>query len=129
MDDNRFKELFEQYSSELTLDKGFEEKVINGIDALDIVIDVKEKEKRTNLFVAIFSATLGFICGVVLTLLYPSIESFTKTAFLNFMQSTPELEIWTGIISYALIAFVCLSVTFGSYFMITPLRNYFAFQR
>lgn len=119
-EDDKLKELFEEYSDRLELNDGFLDRLVNGMDAIDIVTQHQVSDRKRMRIVVFISAFLGFVCGVVMTLFYPRILAFSESCLQILSNMVPSVEMDASVISYLIISVACLSVTFGSYFLILP---------
>ena len=114
-EDDKIKKLFKEFQPDLTDDREFISQVKIGLDALELFKE-SEKKRRLQLRRATFlSALAGFLCGVILTLLSPVISNLITPFLLNIQDFSFDREILISSLTWCLIAFSSILLTFGSY--------------
>lgn len=73
MDDNKLKSLFEDYQPEISSDFIFMNNLQRNMDAMEMVRQHNIAMQRQNRRAVVMAAFVGFISGIIITLLFPYI--------------------------------------------------------
>lgn len=114
-DRNRIRNLFEESLPEMSPDCDFIARVESSIKTLEMVRFNLERYKQRNRKTAIISGLAGFICGIILTSIYPFINLMIEELILNAMAPSPGIELVPAVLAWVLIALICIGVALGSY--------------
>ena len=119
----QIRKLFEDSLPEMSADRNFINRVETGIKGVDIVKASIESYRRRNRIAAVISGFAGFLCGVILTSLYPFINALIMPGILHIANMTSSVVMLVNIIVWILIAVVCLSVSLGTYPLLIKTRQ------
>jgi len=106
MEEDKIKDLFNNFDPELSSSSQFINKLKMNMEAVEIVKRHNLAMKKRNRLAVIIAAACGFIMGVILTLLYQSVGDWIST----FSISIPHTEIDSVMIDYQLIAWIIMAV-------------------
>ena len=120
-ENDSLKDLFDDFNPELSDDKQFMDRLVAGMDAVDL-FKMSERRRTERLrIVAVVSALAGFFCGVILTLLFPLIVNFLHPFIINLSNFSPDTQLLTNSIAWGLVAIASLAATFGTYSLMSSL--------
>lgn len=114
-DYDKIKKLFEEALPELSSDESFISRVDIGIQGIDLVKSSLKGYKKRNMITAIFAGLTGFLCGALLTLIYPLINTLIQTGLLSYMKISEAVETIAIIATSVIITLVSLGVSLGTY--------------
>ena len=120
--DEKIKELFHESIPEMASDTFFLQKVEAGMDAIDMVMLNNTRNKQKVLKVGLISGFAGFLCGLVLTMLFPYINSIIQSFLYYFLTISFHMELICNIFTFILIAVVIIIVSLSCY---SILNNYY----
>ena len=118
----RIKLLFEESLPELSSEKSFVAKVENGIQGIELVKANIKASKKGNKISALLSGMAGFLCGVILTLLYPFLNTLISSFIIGYLSNIPETEIISIVLTCIFISLICSGVSLGTYALFTQHR-------
>lgn len=117
--DDKLRQLFESSIPEFTPSGEFLKRIERNIEAVDLVrknqAAIVVKSRRA----AFLSGMAGFICGVILTLLYPFILNLLSGLFMTMAQLKDYVEIVSMTATYGLIASGSVAGAMGTYYFLT----------
>ena len=120
-ENDSLKNLFDDFNPELSDDKQFMDRLVAGMDAVDL-FKMSERRRTGRLrIVAVVSALAGFFCGVILTLLFPVLVDFLHPFIINLSNFLPDTQLLTNSLVWCLVAIASLSTTFGTYSLMSSL--------
>lgn len=111
----KIRALFEESTEKLTPDKIFISRIENNLKAVDFVKIKFLSYKKRNRIVAMISGVSGFVCGVILSILFPIINSIIEAGILRIISLSPESEFVSNILTWILIALICIGTAVGCY--------------
>ena len=114
-DYDKIRQLFEESLPELSPDRSFIARIENGIQGVDMVKSSLMKYKKRNRITAILSGAAGFICGAILTLLYPIINFLIGEGVLKLTEISPESEVLITVLASGAVALISVGVSLGTY--------------
>ena len=120
-ENDSLKNLFDDFNPELSDDKQFMDRLIAGMDAVDLFKVSEQRRARRLRIVAAVSALAGFFCGVILTLLFPVLVNFLHPFIINLSNFSPDTQLLTNSLVWCLVAIASLSTTFGTYSLMSSL--------
>ena len=124
MEEDNIKKLFDDFNPDLSPDNLFMDRVIRSIEGIDAVKSQIEIYKRRNRLWVLLSGCVGFLSGVIMTLLYPLLSEI----FISFSLKIPYLSVGpeeTGsIITLILSAGVTVFSIFGTYNILTSFTTF-----
>jgi hypothetical protein len=107
MEDDKLKELFTNFQPEMSSSLQFMAKLQKNMERVEILKQHNLAIKRRNKLAVCIAATIGFLMGVILTLLFPLIGSWVST----FSISLPHLQISSLTIDYSFVGWIIMAVT------------------
>jgi hypothetical protein len=107
MEDDKLKELFNNFQPEMPSSLQFMAKLQKNMERVEILKQHNLAIKRRNKLAVCIAATIGFLMGVILTLLFPLIGSWVST----FSISLPHLQISSLTIDYSFVGWIIMAVT------------------
>jgi hypothetical protein len=107
MDDDKLKELFTNFQPEMSSSLQFMAKLQKNMEQVEILRQHHLAIKERNKFAVCIAAAIGFLVGVILTLLFPLIGSWVST----FSISLPHLQISSITIDYSFVGWMIVAVT------------------
>lgn len=120
-ENDSLKKLFDDFKPELSDDKQFMDRLVAGMDAVDL-FKMSERRRTGRLrIVAVVSALAGFFCGVILTLLFPVLVDFLHPFIINISNFSPDTQLLTNSIVWCLVAIASLYTTFATYSLMSSL--------
>ncbi len=105
MEDDKIRNLFDNFEPELSSSFQFMNQLKKNMDAVEIVKQHNVALKKRNRLAVVIAAVSGFIMGVILTLLFPLIGDWVST----FNISIPRLQISTITIDFSFIAWIVMA--------------------
>lgn len=114
-DYNKIRQLFEESIPNLPSDKIFMERIETGIRAIETVKADFSQIKKQNRISALLSCGVGFISGIVLTLLYPFITTLIQEGIFSFMKFSQGYEVISKMLAWCIIAIICVAISIGTY--------------
>lgn len=116
MDDDKIKDLFNDFHPELSSSFLFMDRLKKNIEVAEIVRQQSVALKRRNRIAVSIAALCGFVMGVILTLLFPLVGDWVST----INVSLPHLHISTLIVDYSFMAWfvmagVCVITALNAY--------------
>jgi uncharacterized membrane protein (DUF485 family) len=115
MEDYKLKELFTNFQPEMSSSLLFMDKLQKNMERVEFLKQHNLAIKRRNRLAVCIAATSGFIMGVILTLLFPLVESWVST----FSISLPLLRIHNLTIGYIVgwivMAAACIITALNAY--------------
>jgi hypothetical protein len=107
MEDDKLKELFNNFQPEMPSSLQFMAKLQKNMERVEILKQHNLAIKRRNKLAVCIAAAIGFLTGVILTLLFPLIGSWVST----FSISLPRLQISSLTIDYSFVGWIIMAVT------------------
>jgi hypothetical protein len=107
MEDDKIKELFTNFQPEMSSSLQFMAKLQKNMERVEILKQHSLAIKKRNKFAVCIAAAIGFLMGVILTLLFPLIGSWVST----FSISLPHLQISSFTIDYSFVGWIIMAVT------------------
>jgi hypothetical protein len=107
MEDDKLKELFTNFQPEMSSSLQFMAKLQKNMERVEILKQHSLAIKKRNKFAVCIAAAIGFLMGVILTLLFPLIGSWVST----FSISLPHLQISSFTIDYSFVGWIIMAVT------------------
>jgi hypothetical protein len=107
MEDDKIKELFTNFQPEMSSSLQFMAKLQKNMEQVEILRQHHLAIKERNKFAVCIAAAIGFLVGVILTLLFPLIGSWVST----FSISLPHLQISSITIDYSFVGWMIVAVT------------------
>ncbi|MCH5224025.1 MAG: hypothetical protein J1E82_08275 [Muribaculaceae bacterium] len=120
-ENDSLKKLFDDFNPELSDDRQFMDRLVAGIDAVDLFKVSERRRARRLRIVAAVSALAGFFCGVILTLLFPVLVDFLYPFIINISNFSPDTQLLTNSIVWCLVAIASLSTTFTTFSLMASL--------
>jgi hydrogenase/urease accessory protein HupE len=116
MEDNQIKELFNAFEPELGATSPFMTRLQRNIKAVELVKQHQQVLKRRNRVAVAIAACSGFAMGMILTLLFPVIDTWVATlsGSLPRLQSL-SLPVDHRLILWVMMAGVCVVITLNAY--------------
>lgn len=105
MDDDKIKNLFDNFEPELSSSFQFMNQLKKNMEAVEIVRQHNLALKRRNKLAVAIAAVSGFAMGVILTLLFPLVGDWVST----FNISLPDLQISAITIDYSFVAWIIMA--------------------
>lgn len=117
MDDKELRNLFEDYQPEIKDDFKFMMRLRRNIDAAEIVRKQNERVIKRNRIALVLSTLLGFISGILFTIIQPSLQFFLDSIFSSYrtMDSYFGYSNLMAIGSWSIISIFILMIALGSY--------------
>lgn len=112
MEDEKIKDIFKEFDPELSSSFQFITKLQKNMEAMEIVRQYNETQKRRNKWAVAIAGICGFAMGVIMTLLLPFITDWV--ASISFALSLPPTLNFTYIV-WLLIATVSVLTTVSVY--------------
>jgi hypothetical protein len=106
MEDDKLKELFANFQLEMPSSLQFMAKLQKNMERVEILKQHNLAIKRRNKLAVCIAAAIGFLTGVLLTLLFPLIGSWVST----FSISLPHLQISSLTIDYSFVGWIIMAV-------------------
>ena len=92
MEEDRLKDLFEDYNPELSSKLNFIERLENNLNAVELIHKENARVMKRNRLAVIVASVAGFVSGFALSMLLPYIEGLL-TIFINKLSaSLPHTE-------------------------------------
>jgi hypothetical protein len=107
MEDDKIKELFTNFQPEMSSSLQFMAKLQKNMERVEILKQHSLAIKKRNKLAVCIAAAIGFLMGVILTLLFPLIGSWVST----FSISLPHLQISSFTIDYSFVGWIIMAVT------------------
>jgi hypothetical protein len=107
MEDDKLKELFTNFQPEMSSSLQFMAKLQKNMEQVEILRQHHLAIKERNKLAVCIAAAIGFLVGVILTLLFPLIGSWVST----FSISLPHLQISSITIDYSFVGWMIVAVT------------------
>jgi hypothetical protein len=107
MEDDKLKELFTNFQPEMSSSLQFMAKLQKNMERVEILKQHSLAIKKRNKLAVCIAAAIGFLMGVILTLLFPLIGSWVST----FSISLPHLQISSFTIDYSFVGWIIMAVT------------------
>jgi hypothetical protein len=107
MEDDKIKELFTNFQPEMSSSLQFMAKLQKNMERVEILKQHSIAIKKRNKLAVCIAAAIGFLMGVILTLLFPLIGSWVST----FSISLPHLQISSFTIDYSFVGWIIMAVT------------------
>lgn len=114
-DYQEIRAMMEESLPELSSGEDFVRRVNGALEAMEFVLKETRKTKRNTAVISVISGLAGFVCGVVMTLFYPFINSFIQNMFLSIFKLSETIEFVSLLLSYSVIASGCVFVALGTY--------------
>ncbi len=105
MEDDKIKELFNDFEPELSSSFQFMTKLKRNMEAVEIVKQHNAALKKRNKLAVAIAGVCGFAVGVILTLLFPLLGSWVST----FSISLPHFQIQNITIEYSYLYWVVMA--------------------
>ncbi len=105
MEDDKIKELFNDFEPELSSSFQFMTKLKRNMEAVEIVKQHNAALKKHNKLAVAIAGVCGFAVGVILTLLFPLLGSWVLT----FSISLPHFQIQNITIEYSYLYWVVMA--------------------
>lgn len=105
MEDDKIKNLFNDFHPELSSSFLFMTQLEKKMEAVEILKQHSAALKRRNRIAVAIAAMTGFVTGIILTLLFPLIGGWMS----SFSISLPRLQISTITIEYSFIAWIVMA--------------------
>lgn len=118
-EDDKIRELFGDFNPELSSSVNFIAAVSKELDNYALIKDRIEQKSRFNSMRCIWSAAIGFMCGMIMTFLFPYIKGVTESilSFNIWSINLDGFEI-VNTVTWSVISVVTLITTFMSYAVI-----------
>lgn len=116
-EDDKIRQLFAESIPELSSDILFMEKIEARINIMDLFKEKEKKMKKRSRTAALISGCAGFLCGIILTLLYPYITKFFISIFSEFTLPSLTIEMVSEISTLLLISLSSIATVFSSYYV------------
>jgi hypothetical protein len=107
MEDDKLKDLFTNFQPEMSSSLQFMAKLQKDMKRVEFLKQHNLAIKRRNKLAVCIAAAVGFLMGVVLTLLFQLIGSWVST----FSISLPHLQINSITIDYSFVGWIIMAVT------------------
>jgi hypothetical protein len=116
MEDDKLRNLFNDFQPELSSSSQFMTKLQKNMEMVEILKQHDIALKKRNKLAVVIAAVSGFVMGVILTLLFPLITNWVST----FSVSLPHLHISKLTIDYSFVggivmAGVCIITALNAY--------------
>lgn len=105
MEDDKIKNLFNDFQPELSSSFLFMTQLEKKMEAMEILKQHNAALKRRNRIAVAIAAMTGFVTGIILTLLFPLIGGWMS----SFSISLPRLQISAITIDYSFIAWIVMA--------------------
>lgn len=105
MEDDKLRNLFNDFQPEISSSFQFMTKLQKNMEAVEILKQHDIALKKRNRFAVVIAAVSGFVMGVILTLLFPLIGNWVST----FSISLPHLQISRLTIDYSFVAWIVMA--------------------
>jgi hypothetical protein len=105
MDDDKLRNLFNDFQPELSSSSQFMTKLQKNIEMVEILKQHNIALKKRNKLAVVIAAVSGFVMGVILTLLFPLIGDWVSTVSV----SLPHLYISPLTIDYSFVAWIVIA--------------------
>ncbi len=112
MEDEKIKDIFKEFDPELSSSFQFITKLQKNMEAMEIVRQYNETQKRRNKWAVAIAGICGFAMGVIMTLLLPFITDWV--ASISFALSLPPTLNFAYIV-WLLVATVSVLTTVSVY--------------
>lgn len=114
-DEDKIKQLFDNYSPELSSDTRFMERLERNIEVIETIRRQNRTALRRNRFSMLAAGISGFVAGVIFTLCYPFITG-AIAALGNSLPQVPFLSgEYTNISAWIIIGMLTLIITAVTY--------------
>ena len=116
MNDDKFKDLFQNFKPELSSDFKFLTKLQRNMDALELVKHQTAMQRKRNRIAVIVAAITGFVMGVIITILFPILADTLSTFSITLpAPDFSPISINWQIIGYILAAIVSVFTALNAY--------------
>jgi len=105
MEDDKFRNLFNDFQPELSSSLQFMTKLQKNMEMVETLKQHDIALKKRNKLAVFIAAVSGFVIGVILTLLFPLIGNWVST----FSISLPHLQIISVTIDYSFVAWIVMA--------------------
>lgn len=102
MNDDKLKDLFQNFQPELSSDFKFLTKLQRNMDALELVKQQTAMQRKRNRIAVIVAAITGFVMGVIITILFPILADTLST----FSITLPDPDISPISINWQIIGYI-----------------------
>ncbi len=105
MEEEKLKNLFEQYTPELSSDSMFLNRLQRNLDMVEYLKKHSEQSRRRSRLAIVIAGIAGFILGILVTLCYPKLYDF-MSPLKGFLDKTLLFDalLW-GIVGFTVIVF------------------------
>lgn len=116
MNDDKLKDLFQNFQPELSSDFKFLTKLQRNMDALELVKHQTAMQRKRNRIAVIVAAITGFVMGVIITILFPILADTLSTFSITLPAADfSPISINWQIIGYILAAIVSIFTALNAY--------------
>lgn len=116
MNDDKLKDLFQNFKPELSSDFKFLTKLQRNMDALELVKHQTAMQRKRNRIAVIVAAITGFVMGVIITILFPILADTLSTFSITLpAPDFSPISINWQIIGYILAAIVSVFTALNAY--------------
>lgn len=105
MEDDKLKNLFNDFQPELSSSFQFMTKLQKNMEMVEILKQHDIALKKRNKLAVVIAAVSGFVMGIILTLLFPLIGNWVST----FSISLPHLQISSITIDYSFVGWIVMA--------------------
>jgi hypothetical protein len=116
MDDDKIKEIFSNFDPDMSSSFQFMTKLRKNMEAVEIVKQHNIAIKKRNRIAVTVAALCGFIMGVILTTLFPTICSWASSLSISIPQmhiSTITIDV--NIVAWMITAGMCVITAISAY--------------
>ncbi len=117
MDDDKIKDLFSNFNPTLSSSARFMERLQKNMEIVDMIRSQNQAMRRRNRLAVAIAGISGFAMGVVMTLLFPTINgwlaSLSALIISNFSMDIPMPD--SSQITWSVIAAVCVLTSLSVY--------------
>jgi hypothetical protein len=116
MDDDKLRNLFNDFQPELSSSSQFMTKLQKNIEMVEILKQHNIALKKRNKLAVVIAAVSGFVMGVILTLLFPLIGDWVSTVSVSLPHLyISHLTIDYSFVAWIVIAGVCIITALNAY--------------
>lgn len=121
MDDSQIKQLFSGFRPTLSDDVSFMARLDERLAIIDDVLEYRERLRRQSRRAIVVAALLGFLTGVVFSLLLPYLQSFITILIDSFSLTVSslnlpgEIPLPSMVISWCILAVAVIAASLSSY--------------